>query len=290
MKDKPAAIYTDFCDELIVNAHTDDTLSYVVSHYEQCKITHIEVLEEKNILEKEIGDYITIEYSNIHTYQNRKEIITCTVEKINQLFSKINKDINKVLVVGLGNKGVVSDALGPKCSEQILVTAHLYANGDTVDLEGTRDVATMVPGVMGQTGLESALMIQSICKMYKPDVVIAIDALATSSLARINRAIQINNVGIKPGGGVSNHRLELHENTLHTPIIAIGVATVTSVGTIIKEALKGDNKEEILCSVHDVIDINVIVTPKNMDDELVSLVSIISESINKVVHPNYDSL
>lgn len=287
---KTLQLRTDFCDELILKEHYDEKISCVIKQVEDCKVTHVEVKDKDNVLQKEIGNYITIEYEQMHDAYNRQVIIDIVVDEINQLFDKINKQIKKVLVIGLGNRGVVSDALGPKCADQILVTSHLYEEEKVELLEGTRNVAVISPGVMGQTGLESAKIVSSIVSLFNPDVVLVIDALATSSLDRINHAIQISDTGIKPGSGVGNHRNELSEATLKKPVIAIGVATVTSIGTILKEAVIKLKKETLIHEMNDVMDLNLVVTPKNMDDDLMCLVSIIADALNHVVHPNYDQL
>lgn len=288
--EKTLQLRTDFCDELILKEHHDEKISCVIKSVDDCKITHVEVKEEENVLQKEIGDYITIEYEQMHDSNKRQIIIDIVIEELQQLFEKINKKIEKVLVIGLGNRVVVSDALGPKCADQILVTSHLYAEEKFDLLEGTRNVAVLSPGVMGQTGLESAKIVSSIVDLFKPDVVLVIDALATSSIDRINHAIQISDTGIKPGSGVGNHRNELSEKTLKTPVIAIGVATVTSIGTILKEAVVKMKKEDLMQEMNDVMDLNLVVTPKNMDDDLTCLITIIADAINHVVHPQYDQL
>lgn len=148
------------------------------------------------------------------------------------------------------------------------------------------------PGVMGQTGLESLSIVQSVAQSYQPDLVIAIDALATRNIARINRVVQINNTGIQPGSGVGNHRMSLCEKSLHIPVIAIGVATVTSIGAILHETLEvsGEEKQHILQKIQDSNYLNLVVTPKSMDDELKHLVYIVSESLNRFLHPNYEQL
>ena len=198
----------------------------------------------------------------------------------------------KILVVGLGNRFITSDALGPGVANEIMVTAHLYANEDHDMLKGTSDVAVIQPGVMGQTVLESFTIVKIVCEEYKPVVIFVIDALATRNTGRINRVIQINNTGIRPGSGVGNHRHALNEESLHIPVIAIGVATVTSIGAILNEALAplDEDKEAILETLSSHNHLDLVVTPKSMDDELKHLIYIVSTALNKVFHPAYDSL
>ncbi|NCC54573.1 MAG: GPR endopeptidase [Erysipelotrichia bacterium] len=290
MNDEGLQLRTDFCDELIVKEHHDDTISCVIKEACECKVVHVQVKTADNILQKAIGDYVTIEYEKMHDAKKRANIAGIVIEEMQLLMEKINKEIKRILIIGLGNRYVVSDALGPKCSDQILVTSHLYADKKYELLEGTRNVAVISPGVMGQTGLESADVVASVSSLFQPDLVIAIDALATSCTSRINHAIQINDIGIKPGSGVGNHRSELSEKTLHVPVIAIGVATVTSIGTILKETLQKLDKVALMHEMKDTMDIDLVVTPKNMDDDLTCLVAIISDALNHVIHPNYDQL
>lgn len=288
--EKIKTVRTDFCDELILKEHQDEALSYVVKEVDDCQITHIKIEKEENVLNKEIGDYITIDFNNVHDASARENIIRCIDTMLKELVDDHTVKIDKVLVIGLGNREVVSDALGPQSTDQILVTSHLYEADKKELLKGTRNVAALSPGVMGQTGIESAKIVASITTLFKPDLVIVIDALATSSLERINSAIQINNVGIKPGSGVGNHRMELSEKTLNCPIIAIGVATVTSIGAMLKDAMKQLKQEELLEQLQEAIDLDLVVTPKNMDDVLYYLCIILSESINRFIHPSFERL
>ena len=195
----------------------------------------------------------------------------------------------KVLVVGLGNRFITSDALGPEVANDILVTAHYYANEDKEMLKGTGNVAVLQPGVMGQTGLESSHIVKSIVQQFQPDLVIAVDALATRTVSRINRVIQINNTGIQPGSGVGNHRNAINEAVLEVPVISIGVATVTSIGAILSDLLQETSVaiDQLIDEIQTPQDLDLVVTPKSMDDELKQLVYLLSQSINRVIHPNY---
>ncbi len=271
---------TDFCDELISEEFIDESIEYHKISYENGIITSIKVKDEENTLEKEIGDYITISIDNIDDYESRCVVKETVVEYIKYLMEAIQKPLHKVFVVGLGNQSVVCDALGPKCVDQIVVTSHLIREG-IIDKEEYTDVSAIAFGVMGQTGIESHDLIKTSVDMIKPDVIIVIDALMTSSIERLNKAIQLNNIGIKPGAGIGNHRKPLDEKTLNVPIITIGVATVTSLRAICKD-------KELEIKLED--DENLIVTPKSMDKELLYLSEIIGEAINQSVHKNYDRL
>lgn len=277
------SIRTDFADELITKQIESKTYTHTEKQSEYVKSNYITILEDENELGKAKGEYVSIECKNIHDQHALEDMICAVYESLDKMWQNIDKKLDKILVVGLGNRDITSDALGPNVASEIFVTAHLYANQKKESLKGTREVAVIQPGVMGQTGLESFSIVKSIVQFYKPNLVIVIDALATRTLSRINRVVQINNTGIQPGSGVGNHRLALNEETLKVPVIAIGVATVTSIAAILQEVI--DMKE---IKSFKQIPLDLIVTPKSIDDEMRQLVYIVSESINRFLHPSYN--
>ena len=289
---KKYQIRSDFADEIISADVQSKTYEHIEKRNEYIKSNYIKVLYDENELGKVKGDYVSIECKDLSDHIIRENMIEAIQENLKHMSKNMKIKVKKILVVGLGNRFITSDALGPGVANEILVTAHLYANEDKKLLKGTRDVAVLQPGVMGQTGLESLSIVQSVAKSYQPDLIIAIDALATRNIARINRVVQINNTGIQPGSGVGNHRMSLSEKSLHVPVIAIGVATVTSIGAILNEALDqvDVNKEDILNSIYDNQHMNLVVTPKSMDDELKHLIYIVSQSLNCFLHPDYEKL
>ncbi|MBQ8219191.1 MAG: GPR endopeptidase [Bacilli bacterium] len=182
------------------------------------------------------GNYITLSFEDITDFDYR--------EKVGKHFEKIFKDILKLnnikesdtcLIIGLGNRLSTPDSLGPKVIDDIIVTNHLFEYGSVK--EGIRRVYSLIPGVMANTGIESSIIISSIIKEIKPDFVICIDALASMSLDRINKTIQITDTGIHPGSGVGNNRLEISKKTMEIPVIAIGVPTVTTATTIVYDTI-----------------------------------------------------
>lgn len=283
---------SDFADEIITLDTKEDAYEHIEKRNEHIRSNYIKVLKEDNTLNKAIGEYVSIEFQQMDDHVIREETIDAIVENLNRMKEHMRLSMKKILVVGLGNRMITSDALGPMAAAEILVTAHLYANERKELLEGTRNVAVLTPGVMGQTGLESMAIVQSVANQYQPDLIVAIDALATRNIARINRVVQINNTGIQPGSGVGNHRMALNEDTLHVPVISIGVATVTSVGAILKEALdEADiDKERVFSYLYDQKRLDLVVTPKSMDDELKQLVYIVSQSLNRFLHPDFMNL
>jgi len=271
---------TDFADEVITSIGEFEHYNRIEKKMPNMKMNWVKVFNDENEFKKQKGDYITLEYKQMDDALLRDGISEEVVNCLDQLTSEIV--VNKVLVVGLGNKEMISDAIGPKTAEQILVTAHLFENHQDVG-DGVSNCAAIAPKVMGQTGLESARIVKGVVDFYQPDLLITVDALATNTLSRINRVVQISNTGIVPGSGVGNHRLAINHETMQVPVIAIGVATVTTIGAIVHDVL---NEE---CELkHDQLD--CIVTPRSMDIECDQIASILSKSINCFIHPDYESM
>ena len=145
-----------------------------------------------------------------------------------------------MFVVGLGNRKVTPDALGPYVADNLNITRHVvkeygkYAMGE----EAVHIVSAVIPGVMGQTGMETVEMIRGVVMQTKPDLLIAVDALAARNSKRLNRTIQISDTGIHPGSGVGNHRNAITKETVGVPVIAIGVPTVVDAATIVNDTME----------------------------------------------------
>ena len=209
------------------------------------------------------------------------------------------------LIVGLGNRAVTPDALGPRVVDNLYITRHIineygkYAFGK----EHVNRVSSIVPGVMAQTGMESMEIVNGIVKETKPDVVIAIDALAARNTKRLNRTIQVTDTGINPGSGVGNHRHGLNEKSIGVPVIAIGVPTVVDAATIVNDTMfnlitamnqsselktlgntLGElNETEKYELIRELLSPNLntmFVTPKDIDESVKRLSFTISEGLN----------
>ena len=186
------------------------------------------------------GSYITIEAPglSVHDEDYHREI---SLEIARHLQNVINLERElSILVVGLGNSAITADSLGPHVVENLHITRHMIREYGLQSLgkERMHRISGIIPGVMAQTGMETSEIIQGIVAETKPDIVIAIDALAARSTRRLNRTIQITNTGIQPGSGVGNHRNALTEETLGVPVIAIGIPTVVDAATIVGDALE----------------------------------------------------
>lgn len=201
------------------------------------KITDITLDEEKaKLINKKAGTYITIEFSDITDYENSKKIETVLKKELTKLLKKINiKEESTCLIIGLGNEKVAPDSIGPLTVQKVIVTNHLYVYNQ-LD-EGFRRVYAISPGVMGETGIETSDLIKGIVKEIKPDFIIIVDALAASSIERVNKTIQMTDAGINPGSGVGNKRKEISKDTLNIPVIAIGVPTVVDAASIVNDTI-----------------------------------------------------
>ena len=224
---------------------------------------------------KPVGTYITLEAPGLSEPDEdyHREVSEKLAEYLRELLG--TEEEKSVLVVGLGNRDVTPDALGPKTVGNLLITRHVVREYGRVALgkDKVHLVSGIVPGVMAQTGMETFEIIKGIIDETKPDVVVAIDALAARSSKRLNRTIQISDAGIYPGSGVGNHRNSLTQESLGIPIIAIGVPTVVDAATIIYDAT-GDR---------DAISPNLnamFVTPKDIDETVKRLSFTLSEALN----------
>lgn len=280
MKKSEYSIRSDFADEWFSDTEQPTYLSKQIKKSDLVRINWIKVLDDNNPLKKQKGDYVTLEYPKMDDAVLREEISNELVLVLEELCE--NYHVHKILVVGLGNRDMISDCIGPLTCDEIMVTAHLFELNQDVE-SGINNCAALSPRVMGQTGLESAAIVKSVSDFYQPDLILVVDALATESLERINKVIQISNTGIRPGSGVGNHRLAINEEEMKVPVISVGVATVTTIGAIVNDVLQEDVDIN-----HEYLDF--IVTPRNIDVDAKQIVSILAHALNCFIHPSYDQL
>ncbi len=253
---------------------------------------------------KPIGTYITLDAGILRkndekSYEITVEILTRQLESILKLHKK-----SSVLVVGLGNRYVTPDALGPKVVDNLMVTRHLLEELPEVLDDDVRAVSAVTPGVLGLTGIETWEIIKGITDKVKPDAVIAIDALASRKIDRISTTIQLADTGIVPGSGIGNKRIGITEETLGIPVVAIGVPTVVDAATVANdtiellndainkyadknsplkkqmEFLNSTNRYALIKEVLYPFVGELIVTPKEVDSIIDDISEIIARSIN----------
>lgn len=256
---------------------------------ETIEITRVEIKDEKGAraMGKPRGTYVTIESEFL---EEKKEFL---VETLKEYLWELSGEITgkRILVAGLGNREMTPDSLGPYVVENLFVTRHLLREfgEDFRKKYKMENVSAIVPGVMGQTGMESSEILKGIIRETKPELLIVVDALAARNLNRVNKTIQLTDTGICPGAGIGNNRKELNQKNLGIPVIAVGVPTVVDAATIVEDrmelALKkeGYEKEEIhrfLGSLDYRSMGSFFVTPKTVDEEIRLMGDIISEALN----------
>lgn len=257
---------------------------------------------------KPVGVYITMELpKNADFEQNVYEAACRTCAK--ELMGIVrNRKSGTVLVLGLGNRNITADALGPKAVDSVLVTRHLIEYMPEEIDKRLRAVCAVSPGVLGITGVETGEIVKGICDRVKPSMVIAIDALCSRRMERVNNTIQMTDTGIVPGAGIGNRRMAINEESLGVPVIAIGVPTVVDAATIagdtidrIVESMKVDAKENLplyklleTVAEEDKYGVikevlkpdcdNFIVTPKEVDTAVDEISRVIANGINIALH------
>ena len=278
----------------------------------EIKITTVRIETENGAkaMGKPVGTYLTLEAPNMAAadegyHREISETLAGFLEKYMKDREENQEKGYSVLVVGLGNREVTPDALGPYVVDQLNVTRHIVQEYGryAVGKGGSRIVSAIVPGVMAQTGMESAEIIRGIVNETTPDLIMVIDALAARSTKRLNRTIQISDAGIYPGAGVGNHRSEITKDTMGIPVIAIGVPTVVDAATIVNDTmenfimaletsetlkgvaqvLQGYNSAEKYELVKELIAPHLngmFVTPKDIDDTVRRISYTISEAMN----------
>ena len=229
--------------------------------------------------------------------QKASEALT---KELKQLISQLVANLDDILVVGLGNLYVTPDALGPKVIQDIDVTRHILEYMPEVLDKNTRPVSAVSPGVLGTTGIETLEILKGIVDNIHPKLLIVIDALASRSIERISSTVQLADTGIIPGAGVGNKRKELTIDTLGVPVIAIGVPTVVEAATIAADSLdlfiqklqeeahsndflnqlQEEDKYQMIKDVLQPADYNFIVTPKEIDELIENMSSVVARGIN----------
>ena len=256
----------------------------------------IETEEAARQLQKPVGKYVTFETQPVHSLCT-EERARLSEEIADTLRALLPPD-GDILVVGLGNRHITSDALGSRVIENVLVTRHLR---DTLppSLQGRlRGVSALSPGVLGVTGIETADMVRGAVQQTHPSAVVAIDALSARACARIGTAIQIADTGIQPGSGVGNHRAGLTRETLGVPVIAVGVPTVVYSTVIVRDALtllleampeaQGDHTAAADALARRLTRQQLgemVVTPREIDQMVGELSQVLAMGVNRALQP-----
>ncbi len=256
---------TDLAMECINdNDNLPDGISCIKQKVGTAQLCLVEVSSKKGAeqLGKPMGLYITLESSPFwKDTSDMPELVETMAEGLRQLLPHKGT----VLVVGLGNRDITPDGLGPLCAEKILVTRHL-----TETFPELRPVAALAPNVLGKTGMETLETVQALVREIKPSAVIVVDAMASASLERLGTTVQLSNTGIIPGAGVFNNRKALNEESFKLPVIVLGIPTVADLSSFVAS----DKDEEPM-----------MITPRQVDQLVQRGAEFISAVINRALQP-----
>lgn len=229
---------------------------------ENIKATIVKIIDEQG--EKAIGKpkgvYVTVDVNNLRlaTEEDIVKAAEAVSNELKPILANHVQNMDEAIVVGLGNRFMTPDSLGPKVISDIEITRHYIKYTPQYVKEGTRPVSAIAPGVLGTTGIETLEMLKGIVENVKPKVILVIDSLASNNIERISTTVQIADTGIVPGGGVGNQQKELTQNTLGVPVIAIGVPMVKSLPE----------------------DEHFIITPKEIDEMIDNMANLVARGIN----------
>ncbi len=260
--------------------------------------TVVEIVDDRGVaaLDKPRGRYVTLESNQLHMAE--PALLDMAVDRLAQTLQGMLPDLGSVLVVGLGNRRITADSLGPRTVDGVLVTRHMRENTPAPVRGRLRAVSAAAPGVLGVTGIETCEIVKGIVEHTKPDAVIAVDALAAKESCRICTTMQIADTGIAPGSGVGNHRLGLTEETLGVPVIAVGVPMVVYAATIARDALElliedlgvedEDHESALDALVDRVVERrlgDLVVTPREVDERVERMAELLALGINRALQP-----
>lgn len=270
-------------------------------------ITHVQVKNNAGAekLGKPIGNYITLETDALLFQDGQQYEQSCVALKNTLLSLHAIDKAKPILVVGLGNRFITADALGPKTVDRIFVTRHMHAQLEEIFGETMSSVCAVAPGVLGITGVETAEVVQGVCARVQPGLIIVIDALAARDAKRINTTIQICDTGLAPGSGVGNRRIDFNEERFGVPVLAVGVPTVIDAMTMAYHAACGilhamhAQSGDILSCVQRLTDAEIYgmvqgimadeiksltVTPKDVDLAMERISKVLAGGINLYLH------
>ena len=253
------------------------------------KLTTVDVLNEdgQKLIGKPIGRYVTLEFEKVHMLDqdDTDDITEALLEVIKDMTQEILQNIISptVLVIGLGNRYITPDAVGPLTVKDVTVTRHIEQMDEKLFKSiKMHSVSAIAPGVSGQTGIETFDTVKSAVNTVNPDIIIAIDAIASRNADRLARTIQISNSGITPGSGIGSNNKAINKDTLGVPVIAIGIPTLVSSATLVYDALEKAGIQNIDTDLEKILQngTSFYVTPNDCDLVTSTLSKLVSNSLN----------
>ena len=282
------AFRTDLAVEAIENHKTAAALPHVRQSdrtLEGFAVHEVRILSEDAAREigKPQGRYLTFELDAL--IRREEDAFPRACKALSTLLRELLPHPNDgpVLIVGLGNRMITPDAIGPQTADHVIATRHLVAQSPAIFADW-RPVSALAPGVLGQTGVETGEVICGVLDRVRPAAVIAVDALAAGRLSRLLRTVQLADTGITPGAGVGNARAALNEETLGVPVIAVGVPTVVDGATLAHEI--SSQLGQPACEALDDLSQPVMITTRDIDREVADISRMIGYAVNMALHPH----
>lgn len=289
-------IRTDLALESVYT-HENEGITQQHENIGEVRVTRIAITtpEASELVGKPMGNFITLETETFFETEPQK-LETNAKILARQLRELLPQNAEKILVVGLGNRKITPDALGPCVLDRVMVTNHVMEYLNTDGTNDFRAVSAVAPGVMGITGMETVEIVKGVAERYQPSAVIAVDALCAATPGRMFATVQLTDTGIHPGSGVGNRRDGLNRETLSVPVIAIGIPTVVDSHAIVHTALTGffeandslQDAQQMISGMMEHVDGKFFVSPKDIDNLIAKSARVIAGGINLALHRNID--
>ena len=231
--------------------------------------TEVQTEEAAQALSKPVGRYTTISAKDF-SLQSSPEQFSERAHAIAAEISRLCGKHTSAMVIGLGNRSITPDRLGPAVADKVIATRHIHRLAKEIDVSGMAETSVLTTGVMGQTGIEAAEIAKAVADRIAPDVTLVVDALACCEYESLGSCIQLCDTGISPGSGVENARAEFSPSTLGTPTVAIGVPTVMDARALCDSEQYGD----------------MFITPRSIDTLIERTSSLIALSLNLALYPD----
>ena len=284
-----ARVHTDLACERMRADTALEGVEYSESEEDGCRIARLTVTSDEGAksIGRPKGRYVTMSFSPLYelTDDTLSSLSSLLSRLIGEFVSALDGKVGSVLAVGLGNRYMTSDAVGPESIREMLATRHLFLE-DPELFAGYSDVvlSLLSPGVMAQTGIESRLLVEGAVKAIQPDLVIVIDALAARSTDRLATTIQLSDTGIRPGSGIGNSRLAIDREALGVPVLAIGIPTVVDSRTLVYDALEraGATEDTMPPRLYEVLaeGESFFVSPRQMDTVTERAARLVADAVN----------
>ena len=245
------------------------------------RITRIEVRSDTGAkaLGKPQGRYVTVE---VPPFKRSADIPDETVQTLARELRSLLPPEGTVLVAGLGNADITPDALGPKFSSLVFATRHIGSElAASAGLGALRPVVSLVPGVLGKTGMETGELLRGAVECVRPAAVVTVDALAARRLSRLGCTVQMADTGVTPGSGVGNARAELSMQSLGVPVIAVGVPTVVDAATLVHDFSREPADSLLLREGAD-----MMITPREIDLVIERAARLLALAVNQALQPH----